>query len=68
MIGDLNEAHFALHCVAVQISELYGQNTYFLWVQNGDNNNIKVKEPDWKKHVIKHMMIYEQKQMLQTNF
>ena len=26
MIGDLNEAHFALHCVAVQISELHGRN------------------------------------------
>jgi hypothetical protein len=54
MIGDLNEAHFALHCVAVQISELHGQNTYFPWVQNGDNNNIKVKEPEWKKDVIKN--------------
>lgn len=28
--------------------------TYFLWVQKGDNNNIKIKEPNWKEHVIKN--------------
>jgi hypothetical protein len=54
MTGDLNEAYFALNCVAVQITELHEQNTYFPRVQNRDNSNIKVKEPDWKKHLTKN--------------
>jgi hypothetical protein len=30
-----------------------GGTTYFLWVQNGDNN-MKVNEPNWKEHIIKN--------------
>jgi hypothetical protein len=39
--------------VAVTITEVEGQNTHFLLVQNGENN-IKVKEPDSKKRLIKN--------------
>jgi hypothetical protein len=40
--------------VAVTITEVEGQNTHFPLVQNGENNNIKVNEPDLKKHLIKN--------------
>lgn len=51
MTGDLNEAHLALYCM---VTEVEGQNTYFPLVKNGDNNNIKVKEPNSKKRLIKN--------------
>lgn len=52
MTGDRNETHFAFYCVAVTITEVEGQNTHFPLVQNGENNNIKVKEPNLKKGLI----------------
>jgi hypothetical protein len=36
------------------ITEVEGQNTQFPLVKNGEKNNIKVKEPDLKKHLIKN--------------
>ena len=54
MAEDLNEAHLALYCMAVIVTEVERQNTHFPLVKNGDNNNIKEKEPDSKKHLIKN--------------
>jgi hypothetical protein len=31
-----------------------GQNTHFLLVQNGEKNNIEVKEPNLRKRLIKN--------------
>lgn len=47
-------AHLAFYCTAVMITEVEGQNTQFPLVKNGEKNNIKVKEPDLKKHLIKN--------------
>lgn len=52
MTGEWNKAHLVFYCVAVTITEVEGQNTHFPLVQNGENNNIKVKEPDLKKRLI----------------
>jgi hypothetical protein len=54
MTGDWNEVHTAFYRVAVTITEVEGQNTHFPLVQNGENNNINVKEPDSKKCLIKN--------------
>lgn len=45
-----------LHFIVWQYKSVnyMGGTTYFLWVQNGKNNNIKVKERYWKEHIIKN--------------
>lgn len=54
MTGEWNEAHLAFYCVAVTTTEVEGQNTHFPLIQNDENNNIKVKEPDLKNRLIKN--------------
>jgi hypothetical protein len=54
MTGDWNEAHLTFYCAAVTITAVEGQNTHIPLVQNGKNNNIKVKEPDLKNRLIKN--------------